>query len=80
MPKSSFTTRSFMRNAPNVLLRDFFERREDLCDFDWDSLTSETKIEPLHRAFMEMPDDQRKTVEGIFRHVHDLSHEGESRH
>lgn len=73
--KRNFTTRGFMRNVPNALLREFFEEREELVDFDWDLLTGETRIEPLHRAFIEMPDDRRKIVEGIFRQVHDLSHE-----
>lgn len=50
--------------------------RKDLLDFDWDTLATETKIEPLYRAFMELPDERRKIAEGIFRQVHDLSHEG----
>lgn len=75
MVKRSFTTRGFMRHAPNALLREFFEKRDELSDFNWDALNGESKIEPLYRAFIEMPDDQRKIVEGIFRQVHDLSHE-----
>ncbi len=73
--KRNFTTKAFLRHAPNRLLRQFFEKREELANFDWKSLKTESQIEPLYEAMLQMPDASRQVVEGIFRQINNLSHQ-----
>jgi len=55
-----FTLRNFLRLVSPPLLRTYFEQRNLLADFDWDSLGD--SIEPLHAAVMSLPVKDRHAV------------------
>jgi len=67
-----YTPKVFMRQAPNRLLRRYFEAKGLLAEIPWDRL-KETKIEPVHEAILELPATDRRQIAGDFRAITELA-------
>ena len=63
-----FSLPSFLRRAPNALLKTFFASYPTFTDFDWETV-SERRVEPVLERYMEMPAADRERVLRIFRRV-----------
>ena len=70
-----YQPRQFFRQVSNGLLRRYFDGKKVLAEVDFTKLT-ETKIEPVHEAWLLLADDARNDMERDFREVHDLATEG----
>lgn len=70
-----YQPRQFFRQVPNHLLKRYFDGKNVLSEVDLTKLT-ETKIEPIHEAWLKLPDEVRNDMERDFREVHDLATEG----
>ena len=71
-----YTPKHFLRQAPNELLREYFARRGDLADLDWDDLAESDKDKNrIHAAWHALPPDRIRQVESEFRAVYDLATE-----
>ena len=69
-----YQPRQFFRQVPNHLLKRYFDGKNMLSEVNFTKLT-ETKIEPIHEAWLQLPDDIRNDIERDFREVHDLATE-----
>lgn len=69
-----FDPRKVLRQISNPLLKQFFDRRGELGDVQWDELT-ETKIEPVFEAWQQMPEQQRKEVQVTLQDIVELADE-----
>lgn len=70
-----YQPRQFFRQVPNHLLKRYFDGKNMLSEVNFTKLT-ETKIEPIHEAWLKLPDEARNDMERDFREVHDLATEG----
>lgn len=71
---SHFSVPSFFRKVPNALLRRYFYERSVLQDFDFESLP-ETRPQALLKAWLELPDEVRGSMEPDFREIFDVAGE-----
>jgi hypothetical protein len=67
-----YNPKQFIRQVPNALLRDFFERRKELAEVKWDEL-QEMDADPVFSAWQTLPETKRKEVESSFRLIADLA-------
>ena len=67
-----YSTRNFFRQVPNPLLARYFERQGVLGDLDW-SIIKETDPDELFAAWLELPDEQRKTMDAEFADIFEMS-------
>lgn len=70
-----YQPRQFFRQVPNRWLKRYFDGKNVLAEVDFAKLP-ETKVEPIHEAWLKLPDDARNDMERDFREVHDLATEG----
>lgn len=70
-----YSPRSFFRHAPNAMLKRYFDKHGVLTQHDFSDI-SETKIEPIYRAWLTLPDAQRGEMERDFREIDALASEG----
>lgn len=73
-----YQPRRFFRNAPNLMLQRYFAARNVLSEVNFDALT-ETQVEPIYEAWLELPDDSRKEMEQDFQAIDELATEGGSK-
>jgi hypothetical protein len=73
-----YQPRRFFRNAPNLMLQQYFAARNVLSEVDFAALT-ETRIEPIYDAWLKLPDDARKAMEQDFQDIDELATEGGSK-
>ncbi|RJP18953.1 MAG: hypothetical protein C4529_11865 [Deltaproteobacteria bacterium] len=66
---NDYAPRDFLRQVQIALLREYFGRRKELGDIEWDKL-KEAEIEPIHDAWHGLPDLARKEIESDFRRIH----------
>jgi hypothetical protein len=66
------------RNAPNRFLQRYFVAHNLLSEVDFDSLT-ETLVEPIYEAWLQLSDDVRKEIEQDFQDIDELATEGGSK-
>lgn len=66
---NDYAPRQFLRQVQIALLREYFTRRGELSNVEWDKL-KEAEIEPVHEAWHGLPELKRKEVESDFRRVH----------
>jgi hypothetical protein len=67
-----FSLPSFLRRAPNALLKTSFASHPGFIDFDWATI-SERRVDPLLERCMEMPAADRERLLRIFRRVEMLA-------
>ncbi len=70
-----FTPRQFLRQADNLLLQEFCNRREMIGQVDWESL-SETDIEPIYQAWQGLADPAQEEIEADLRRIFELADMG----
>jgi len=70
-----YSLRSFLRNAPNALLRRYLTDKGIGSDLGWDSL-GETQVGPILEAIERAPAEVRVEVERSFRDVNEMATEG----
>ncbi len=70
-----YSPKSFLRQAPNKLLRQYFESIAIGVDLPWDGL-DEAEIEPIFAAMTCAPGDIYRACTTDFHDVHDLADEG----
>jgi hypothetical protein len=73
-----YQPRRFFRNAPNLMLQQYFAARNVLSEVDFAALT-ETRIEPIYDVWLKLPDDARKAMEQDFQDIDELATEGGSK-
>src|SRR5262249_31588455 len=69
-----YSPRSFLRQVPNQLLKEFFDRRGQLGHILW-YLQGETEVERIYEAWQALPEPQRVEVERTFRAVEEMAGE-----
>lgn len=67
-----FSLPSFLRRAPNALLKNYFATYPAFTDFDWESV-SERRVESVFERCMAMPVADRERVLRTFRRVETLA-------
>lgn len=72
--KTEYNPRNFLRVVPAELLRQYFDHRKALPNFDWASLGDD--VEPLYVAWMTLPLDVRQAVSVDFQRVCGLALKG----
>jgi len=55
-----------LREAPNQLLKRYFQERSMLLDLDFDALQDEADIESVYQAWQALPKEQYQQVERDF--------------
>lgn len=73
-----YSPKRFFRQAPNLFLQQYFLIRNVLTELDFSKL-SETKIDSIYEAWLELPDPIRKEIEQDFQEIESLSTEGGSK-
>lgn len=69
-----YQPRRFFRLAPNQFLKRYCTERGVLTDVNFDEL-SETQVEPIYAAWLELSDDVRKPMEQDFQDIDELAKE-----
>ena len=69
-----YSQRTFLRQTPNAVLKEYFAGKGLLGDVDFDALTKETDIEAVSEAIEALPDAQRAAVEADFEQVNELAY------
>ena len=67
-----YSTRSFFCQVPNALLARYFASRGLFEDLDFAAM-KETKPDALFDAWLDLPEDQRKTMDAKFQEIFELS-------
>ena len=57
-----YNPRTVFRQASNVLLREFFEKKGHQLDIEWEQLR-ETQVQGIYDAFLLLPDAERRELE-----------------
>jgi hypothetical protein len=69
-----YSPKSFLRQVPNQLLKEYFDQRKLLPDLLW-YLQGETEIGRIYDAWQALPDPQRLAVEKDFRDIDEMASE-----
>jgi len=64
--------KTFLRQTPNKVLKEYFARKHLLNNVDFDSL-NETEIEPIAQALDVLSEGQRKEVEAEFQQINEMA-------
>jgi hypothetical protein len=67
-----YSPKTFLRQVPNYLLREFFARRGLLGDIPWE-LQEETQVGSIYDAWQALPDSERAEVDRVFQDVHAMA-------
>lgn len=71
----NYSPRAFMIEAPNKLLKEYYERHDLGGDIPWKHL-SERDIDFVFRAYEKAPEAVRRQIDTDFRNIHNLADEG----
>ncbi|MCD6416388.1 MAG: hypothetical protein J7M08_06800 [Planctomycetes bacterium] len=75
---NDYAPKLFLRQAENVLLKEYFTARGELGDIDWDGM-AETDVDAVYAAWQALPEDKVEQVEQDFRDIFDLASEDGTR-
>jgi hypothetical protein len=67
-----YSPKTFLRQVPNYLLEEFFDRKGQLSQIDWAS-HRETQVGLIYDAWQALPAEERAEVEGAFQSVHEMA-------
>jgi hypothetical protein len=67
-----YSPKTFLRQVPNHLLKEFFDRKLQLRRIEWLSL-GETEIGLVYDAWQILPPNERQEVEGAFQSIHEMA-------
>jgi len=62
---NDYAPKLFLRQAENVLLKEYFTARGELGDIDWDGM-AETDVDAVYAAWQALPEDKVEQVEQGF--------------
>ena len=68
----NYSPKTFLRQTPNKVLKEYFARRNVLADVDFDSL-AETEIEPIAQALDALPEKERTEIEADFHQINEMA-------
>ncbi len=68
----NYSPRTFLRQTPNKVLKEYFACKNLLSDIDFDSL-SETATEAVAEAIDRLPEKQKREVEAEFRQINEMA-------
>src|ERR1017187_4198422 len=63
-----YSPKLFLQQIPKALLREYFTRRGELGDLDWDGL-DDADVDPILNAWHVLPLPQQSDIERWFRAV-----------
>jgi hypothetical protein len=66
--KLEYNPRNFLRLVPAPLLREYFDQRQRLQEFDWDGL-ADGNVEPIYGAWMALPAEERQAISVDFQNA-----------
>jgi hypothetical protein len=67
-----FTPAAFVRHVPSKFLQDYFAKRQQLNEIDWEQLSpSDSKL--VHEAILQLPATQVREIHGNFRAVWEMA-------
>lgn len=67
-----FDPRKVLKQISKALLREFFQRRGELSDLPWDTLTEAAKVDAVYEAWQRLPDIRRRQTQLIFQDLVEL--------
>jgi hypothetical protein len=67
-----YSPKTFLRQVPNQLLKEYFDRRSVLSDLLW-YLQGETEIERIYDSWQALPEPQRLEIEKDFRDIDEMA-------
>jgi hypothetical protein len=67
-----YSAKTFLRNTPNDILRQYFEQRQIDLKLEWVRL-HETEVNPIFLALEELPERTRSEVDSDFRIINELA-------
>ena len=73
MARQQYQPKGFLRDAPNELLKRYFQERGLLADVDFDVLADETDIEPIYEAWQDLSKEQLEQTEADFREIDEMA-------
>ena len=73
-----YQPRRFFRQVSNNLLEQYFKSKGALTEVDFEELT-ETKIEPIYKAWLTVPKTERSNIEKDFREIDFMAMESGTR-
>lgn len=68
-----FEPRRVLKQISKALLREFFQRRGDLSDLPWDTLTESDKVDVVYEAWYRLPDVRRRQTQLVFQDLVELA-------
>lgn len=68
----NYSPKTFLRQTPNHILKEYFSRKNLPGDIDFDNL-GDTEIDPIAKALDELSDTQRNTIEADFRQINEMA-------
>jgi len=68
----NYSPKTFLRQTPNHILREYFHRKDLLKEVDFDKL-GDTEIEPIFEAIDNLPEKQRNSIEADFRLINEMA-------
>jgi len=69
-----YSRRTFLRQTPRAILKEYFAKKGVLGEIDFDQLSKRTSIEVLSDAIERLPDAQRVAVEGDWEQVNEMAY------
>ena len=69
-----YSPKTFLRQTPNHILKEYFQRKDLLKDIDFDKL-GETEIDHIAEALYELSEKQRNNIEAQFRQINEMAFE-----
>jgi len=70
----NYSPKTFLRQTPNHILKEYFSRKELLGEIDFDKL-GDTETEPVFEAMNELSGKQRNDIEAEFRQINEMCYE-----
>lgn len=67
-----YSAKTFLRNTPNDILRQYFEQRRIDPQLEWVRL-HEAEVNPIFLALEQLPEQTRSTVDSDFRVINELA-------
>ncbi|MFC1792736.1 hypothetical protein ACFL3Q_04035 [Planctomycetota bacterium] len=70
----NYSPKTFLRQTPNHILKEYFNRKDLLKDIDFDNL-GDTEIEPIFEAMDKLDIKERNKIEAEFRQIYEMAFE-----
>ena len=70
----NYSQKTFLRQTPNHILKEYFQRKGLLRDIDFDKL-GETQIDTITEVLDELSGKQRNDIEAKFRQINEMCYE-----